>query len=106
MKGFFRVAGTVVIGTAALTGKERLNLQQMEIVTPRTAEALGLNYENLWSALITAHPRLKDAAHGSPILVRITNQDPKVQIQVVEPSATLPLDKATVVPEKNAFIRA
>ena len=131
MKGFFTAAGTVVLGTMNLTGKERLNLQQMAIVTPRTADALGLSYENLWEALVASvNAKSADAIpqHGSPIIVRIS-ADVKIpgaeattpataptaaalvqpaakvaQIPTFGLAAVLPLEKATVT-EKNAFIR-
>lgn len=118
MKGFFTAAGTVVLGTMNLTGKERLNLQQMAIVTPRTADALGLSYESLWEALVASvNAKSADAIpqHGSPIIVRIS-ADVKMagaetspaakaaQIPTFGLAAVLPLEKATVT-EKNAFIR-
>jgi hypothetical protein len=79
MKGFFTAAGTVVLSTMNLSGKERLNLQQMAIVTPRTADALGLSYDSLWDALVeavNAKKQAMDHQHGSPIIVRIVH-DPK-----------------------------
>ena len=129
MKGFFTAAGTVVLGTMNLTGKERLNLQQMAIVTPRTADALGLSYESLWEALVASvNAKTSETLpqHGSPIIVRIsadvkladakqetkadTKPDPKAEAKKVAPmptfglAAVLPMEKATIT-EKNAFIR-
>ena len=103
MKGFLTVAGTVLVGTGTLSGKERLNLQQVAIVTPRTAESMGLSYSALWSAL-TAESKV-ELQVGSPILVRIVGPDQKAPLPVVGLAANLPLEKAAMVVEKNLFIR-
>ena len=104
MKGFLTVAGTVVVGTSTLSGKERLNLQQVAIVTPRTADAMGLSYKALWEAL-TAESKV-EIRSGSPIMVRIVSADQKAPPQVVGLAANLPLEKAAVVVERNLFIRS
>jgi hypothetical protein len=127
MKGFFTAAGTVVLSTMNLSGKERLNLQQMAIVTPRTADALGLSYDSLWDALVEAVNAKRETMphqHGSPIIVRMSaEQKPAAgavstaTASVQQPAkatspvptfgvaALLPLEKAAHATDKNAFIR-
>ncbi len=100
MKGLLTVAGTVVLGTTNATGKERFNAQQVMIVTPRTAEALGLSYQNLFDALCAE----KALPPGSPILVRLASEQklPAVSGPVVQ----IPLEKVAPQPDRNAFIRS
>ena len=125
MKSHLVLAGTVLLGVLNATGKERLMMQQVMIVTPRTAEALGLSYQSLWDAL-----KLDNAIpHGTPIVVRLaapvvepvpvqagtqpTASTPALSTKVATaaaifhpgPVVTLPIEKAALAMDKNAFVR-
>ena len=121
MKSHLVLAGTVLLGVMNATGKERLMMQQVMIVTPRTAEALGLSYQNLWDAL-----KVDNAIpHGTPIVVRLAApivEPPAAQAGTTAPAittkatatpvifhpgpvVTLPLEKAAIAMDKNAFVR-